>query len=804
MRWLWLLVIVLFVLPSVSSFCQDSDNGKNFDVQGGCVSSNGYSGEDTCIEANMLREYYCKDNDTCWFYDNPCECSAGKCINGSGNIEPDFCFDSDNGRNTTVAGVCIDKYGAHYDRCYSNISMYEWYCLNGRCAVNMNRDFCPEPLPETKCSWDIPARCRNSTKFSRISGKLTCTESDNKLDVYNAGFARGLLSDKLLIGKIFGKNGKCSYRDSDLPYSVAYDCCMNNTLMEAFCDKDNIVQIMPYYCKYGCSNGKCIKKEYGNENMSGLNGSSDENTGGGNGNVWIPIQCPNGEKAKKDLLTNDYGCCLPDECLADGVCVQEWTKQDSWMCYNGRWQRITRCRDFDKGKNFTVKAGCISPQGYPGEDFCMNDNVLREYFCLTNDSCWFYDTACMCSNGRCVQRNSNIPIIDKDVPCYDTDKNNEYPDGKNWYVKGTVIYKNEHTGYKLMNFTDVCVQGRNDFNLVEGICVKGKDGFYEGQVEFNCPHGCKDGACIKQQEHFDDYTNIKLTNEQLNELGCCMNPITTPCDFVPASVCCPDNQYSYVSQGEFEYTSKAGPRNQAECYYEFFYSWPDNTACQRMPENKKELCSSGCCCSVEHSDKGDHIIPEILDKIDCRGGDRYWIGTNGSCDAETCSLRIAAGNYEKVDERLIRPKIEDSSSGNFELPDNELQISENQPQQKLEMEECQPGECKEGLHCLKEFDNEEKMICCADGKCATQGDCLKNGFEILRNGKKYICQDSKWVEETIPENKHEERGCSFVPGMKEPPDFGFVLILMLCLAFAVRKFWRIAGLPALSSSNEQF
>lgn len=68
--------------------------------------------------------------------------------------------------------------------------------------------------------------------------------------------------------------------------------------------------------------------------------------------------------------------------------------------------------------------------------------------------------------------------------------------------------------------------------------------------------------------------------------------------------------------------------------------------------------------------------------------------------------------YEKVDERTIRPKVENSDEG----------IYDKMLLKKGEKEECSPGECRDKLYCLKDYDKADKMICFPNSTCAVQGD----------------------------------------------------------------------------------
>ena len=92
--------------------------------------------------------------------------------------------------------------------------------------------------------------------------------------------------------------------------------------------------------------------------------------------------------------------------------------------------------------------------------------------------------------------------IPREETCRDTDG------GKNYYVKGTVTYC---TGNLCTKMTDFC--DRKYGYLNEYYC----DGRRYAKTTYNCPNGCKDGACISDcSTHFIDITNVQNSGGKIS------------------------------------------------------------------------------------------------------------------------------------------------------------------------------------------------------------------------------------------------------------------------------------------------
>ena len=188
---------------------------------------------------------------------------------------------------------------------------------------------------------------------------------------------------------------------------------------------------------------------------------------------------------------------------------------------------------FPYGKNHYVKSRIsglssgvyplIAPEGtyLSGVEACSDENKLGEYYCQ-EDRLFVEEYECPngCEDGAC--------IFDT---CIDTDE------GKNYYVKGNTIGYQDDSHTTIMETSDACntYLGGNQFT---GDSYEG-----EGVVEhycgdndiviapyYECPNGCRDGACIETIEcDFDGDCQVAYGEGYTCENGVCIE--TIECDF---------------------------------------------------------------------------------------------------------------------------------------------------------------------------------------------------------------------------------------------------------------------------------
>ncbi len=160
----------------------------------------------------------------------------------------------------------------------------------------------------------------------------------------------------------------------------------------------------------------------------------------------------------------EVGCCL----YARLTCYDVYTKVDFGVC----------------NKNpFECKEGYTNTKCEDRKVFGVN--VQRNY-CES-----IYETECS-ENYECKKPYKIIAVesCDEEIECTDSDVTEEYPDGKNYYVKGTSSDYGTPTPIE-----DMCINNNELLeysctgNDTEGIIVLEKETYY-------CPNGCEDGACV--------------------------------------------------------------------------------------------------------------------------------------------------------------------------------------------------------------------------------------------------------------------------------------------------------------------
>jgi len=155
------------------------------------------------------------------------------------------------------------------------------------------------------------------------------------------------------------------------------------------------------------------------------------------------------------------------------------------------------CYDSDGGKNFEKFGRVTATYTYYGikrtsifSDICYGD-TLKEYYCRDKRYSSTY-AACDygCENGAC-----------KPTPaCTDTDANSNFPDGKNYFEKGTVSTGGEEWTDFCYNYDKGagCEGNEEGCVLAEHSCKYYWDDTYGygWKEKYDCPDGCKDGACV--------------------------------------------------------------------------------------------------------------------------------------------------------------------------------------------------------------------------------------------------------------------------------------------------------------------
>ena len=173
---------------------------------------------------------------------------------------------------------------------------------------------------------------------------------------------------------------------------------------------------------------------------------------------------------------------------------------------NSCYQEPT-CTDSDGGFNYGVKGSVVWTSNLGSTnttDYCQG-NVLYEFFCqYSTTQAISHDCSKenkICSNGACISDPST-------QACAETDN------GVNYYLKGNVL----DIAHGNANYWDSCILPNNPDNALEGGWTPVSQGdyiieYYCGPNNYQytlyqCPNGCKDGACVL----LDSTTSCKDTD----------------------------------------------------------------------------------------------------------------------------------------------------------------------------------------------------------------------------------------------------------------------------------------------------
>ena len=199
-----------------------------------------------------------------------------------------------------------------------------------------------------------------------------------------------------------------------------------------------------------------------------------------------------------------YNC--PNGCK-DGACLQLTIKLLDAYCSNGKISLILLN---DGNTNIDGSEIRILVDNKEG-DFYFNPYSIKPKETLVASSYERYSsgshTLLVVSPGNTVRQTvycgvTTTTTIPREETCRDTDG------GKNYYVKGTVTYC---TGNLCTKMTDFC--DRKYGYLNEYYC----DGRRYAKTTYNCPNGCKDGACISDcSTHFIDITNVQNSGGKIS------------------------------------------------------------------------------------------------------------------------------------------------------------------------------------------------------------------------------------------------------------------------------------------------
>jgi eight-cysteine-cluster-containing protein len=172
--------------------------------------------------------------------------------------------------------------------------------------------------------------------------------------------------------------------------------------------------------------------------------------------------------AGKCMWTKSVACTADAKICPDGTSVG---RNPTRNCEFDPCPSVT-CTDSDGGKNYNVQ-GAAASGGQNYTDHCNSDGTLTEKYCSESGqiSAEVYQCPYGCLEGACTTQQTQS--------CTDSDG------GQNYYQIGTATAAGQ-------SLTDHC---NEDGTLTEKYC----SGNEIAAEVYQCPYGCSDGVCLKQQ-----------------------------------------------------------------------------------------------------------------------------------------------------------------------------------------------------------------------------------------------------------------------------------------------------------------
>jgi hypothetical protein len=174
---------------------------------------------------------------------------------------------------------------------------------------------------------------------------------------------------------------------------------------------------------------------------------------------------------ESDIESDMHTECSNEQCIAvigkgDNECTNPFECQ---TCIDSDVSE-----EFPDGINYYERGGRFNEN----DDYCIDQTNLMEMNCVSEDYQSIFDCSSLgeystCYEGKCIQR------------CIDSDVSEEFPDGKNFFLRGIV----ERERYGILD-EDKCGEGNN--NIIENYCSD--DQRWNSEIG-RCSDSCVDGAC---------------------------------------------------------------------------------------------------------------------------------------------------------------------------------------------------------------------------------------------------------------------------------------------------------------------
>ena len=205
--------------------------------------------------------------------------------------------------------------------------------------------------------------------------------------------------------------------------------------------------------------------------------------------------CSSDKYCEFDPCEIDTGKCVkkPEECIQvnQPVCgcdgrtyFNDCIRQISGVSKDHDGKCGQECYDSDGGKDYYVKGkvSAVNMVGGSGWDTCYDSTTVREFYC--ENKYYSVEDRHICPQG-CVD---GVCVKEPEQLCTDSDVTNEFPGGKNYFVKGKVSAINMVGG----SGWDTCY----DSTTVREFYCENK--YYSVEDRHSCPQGCVDGVCVRE------------------------------------------------------------------------------------------------------------------------------------------------------------------------------------------------------------------------------------------------------------------------------------------------------------------
>lgn len=495
---------------AVSSYCSDTDSGKDYSIKG-AVTYAGRNYADYCYTPNpmWLGEYYCDGSMKFeWKYcangcqDGICKTAISQPQANSGTT----CVDSDNGKNYDVKGSLNYAGSTFLDFCVTSNSLYEYFCTTSATGgYNSEVKTCANGCQDGACktatvctpSWQtgVWSACTNGQQTRTVTDSNNCgVQTDKPAESQTCTTNVCTDSDN---GKNY--NTKGTVNNNGINY---IDSCNGLWLSEYYCD-DSSARVDYKYCDSGCNNGACIT----NTACSDTDNGKDYFTKGylsyaGN---TLADSCSNNDYLAEYYCTTpsaggyateykkcNFGC--QDGACKKGVTFTSPITTENQKLEPGKTYDITWQSDGLDGKNvviYLVKNS--SPKSWqiitifypvagssnyvkwtiPSSIQTVNDTYQIAIALLSDAS----------SSNAVFYYSKEFQIWVKQT-CTSSGNENDL------FTKGTITYNDPTTG-QVTTKTDSCL---NQNYITKYFC---DSGYNYNSIEKYCENGCFDGACKK-------------------------------------------------------------------------------------------------------------------------------------------------------------------------------------------------------------------------------------------------------------------------------------------------------------------